>query len=211
MSAKATKKTAKKKVVKKKVAKKKAAKKKAGPKAAPRTTASAKKPAKKPPLTAAMKKERAAARAIERRFIRESEERLQQRRAALIAAYHAAKGNTKASNTGGTEDYIDYAVSSYARDFSLSLTELERHQLLLVEDALRRIGRNEYGVCLNCGISIPQRRLAVEAWARYCIPCAELDDRGMLEDPGFDGDADAESGDDRKPDIDDADEDDYGD
>ena len=100
--------------------------------------------------------------------------------AALVEAYHSAKGNTKASTAGGTEDYIDYAVSSYERDFSLSLTELERKQLLLVEEALGRIRRDEYGRCLNCGVAIPQRRLEVEAWARYCIQCQELQDRGEI-------------------------------
>jgi len=206
------------KVAKKKVAKKKAAKKKAAPKApkkvakkkaAPKVTkkVARKKPApekapKKQPLTAAEKKERAAIRTAQRKFIRESEKRLVARRAALIEAYHSAKGNTKASTAGGTEDYIDYAVSSYERDFSLSLTELERRQLLLVEDALRRVRAGEYGRCLNCGVSVPQRRLEVEAWARYCIPCQELDDEGMLEDPGFesDDDTDEPKADDREAD-----------
>jgi RNA polymerase-binding transcription factor DksA len=211
---KAAKKVAKKKVAKKKaapkaakkVAKKKVAKKKAAPKVTKKVAK--KKPApekapKKQPLTAAEKKERAAIRTAQRKFLRESEKRLVERRAALIEAYHSAKGNTKASTAGGTEDYIDYAVSSYERDFSLSLTELERRQLLLVEDALRRVRAGEYGRCLNCGVSVPQRRLEVEAWARYCIPCQELDDEGMLEDPGFesdDDDTDEPKADDREAD-----------
>ena len=193
-----TKKTVKKKVAKapakKKVAKKAAAKKKVAKPAPP-------KPKKKQPLTAAEKKDRTARRAAERKFLRESRQRLELRQAALIAAYHSSKGNTKASTTGGTEDYIDYAVSSYARDFSLSLTELERHQLLLVEEALRRIQRKEYGRCLNCHVEIPRRRLEVEAWARYCIPCQELDDLGVLDDPGFESD-DAKADDDTPPETD---------
>jgi DnaK suppressor protein len=144
----------------------------------------------KRPLTAEEKKERARQRAAEKRFMKESMTRLLSRRATLVEAYHSAKGNTKASGAGGTEDYIDYAVSSYERDFSLSMTELERKQLLLVEEALGRIRRNEYGRCLNCAIGIPPRRLEVEAWARYCISCQELDDMGQLDDPVFDTDED---------------------
>lgn len=176
------KKVAKKKVVKKKAAKKPPKKKKVAKKA---PKPKPKKPVKKKPLTAEEKRERARQRAAERRFLKESKSRLIARRAALVEAYHSAKGNTKASTAGGTEDYIDYAVSSYERDFSLSLTELERKQLLLVEEALGRIRRGEYGRCLNCGVAIPQRRLEVEAWARYCISCQELDDQGLLEDPVF--------------------------
>ena len=35
------------------------------------------------------------------------------------------------------------------------MTELERKQLLLVEEALSRIRRAEYGRCLNCGVVDP--------------------------------------------------------
>lgn len=187
----AKKKVAKKKIVKKKVAKKKAVKKKVA-KPAPKETV------KKRPLTADEKRARARQRSAERRFLQESKAHLLSRRAALIAAYYSAKGNTKTSTAGGTEDYIDYAVSSYERDFSLSMTELERKQLLLVEEALSRIRRREYGRCLNCGAEIPQRRLEVEAWARYCILCQELEEKGLLGEPAFDTDSDDEDDEDSK-------------
>jgi len=189
-------KAVKKKTVKKKAKKKKAAAKKKTVKkkvVKKRAKPAPEKPAKKRPLTAEEKRERARQRAADRRFLKESEQRLIARRAALVEAYHSAKGNTKASTAGGTEDYIDYAVSSYERDFSLSLTELERKQLLLVEEALGRIRRGEYGRCLNCAVAIPQRRLEVESWARYCIPCQELDDQGLLEEPVFETDQDEEA------------------
>ena len=238
MSVRARKKTAKKKTAKKAARKKptarKASKKKAKKKAVKKKAVKKKKPAKKPakkkkvakkpikptpkkivkkrPLSAEEKKERAQRRAAERKFLKESRARLVSRRAALVEAYHSAKGNTKASTAGGTEDYIDYAVSSYERDFSLSLTELERKQLLLVEEALGRIRRREYGRCLNCGVGIPQRRLEVEAWARYCIPCQELDDQGLLEEPVFETDSEEEApaSDEDDSDRDSGDEDDEG-
>jgi len=216
----AKKKAVKKKVVKKKTTKKKIAKKKPAKKATNKKTAKkvaqkVAKPVKKQPLTAEEKRARAQKRAAERKFLKESKARLLARREALVEAYHSAKGNTKASTAGGTEDYIDYAVSSYERDFSLSLTELERKNLLLVEEALARVRRGEYGRCLNCGVVIPPRRLEVEAWARYCIPCQELDDQGLLEDPVFETEPDEEpaAGGDagNKSPADDADQEDEGD
>ena len=214
---KTAKKAAKRKTTKKKAARKagtkkkttkKAAKKKAKKKAVKKTVPkpAPKKTVKKRPLTAEEKKARARQRSAERKFLKESETRLLLRRAALIEAYHSAKGNTKASSAGGTEDYIDYAVSSYERDFSLSMTELERRQLLLVEEALGRVRRREYGRCLHCGVVIPQPRLEVEAWARYCIPCQELDEQGLLEDPVFETESDDEDLEDDKDPEDDGDE-----
>ena len=110
---------------------------------------------------------------------------------AVLQAFSSAKGQTDISSDG-TEDYIDYAVSSYTREFSLSLSEMERKQLRLIEEALKRIDRGEFGRCMNCGTPIPEPRLDVEPWARYCIKCQELDELGLLEerDGDFDDDDD---------------------
>lgn len=143
----------------------------------------------KPELTP---KERRAAAAAQRKRLRAFGKLLLQRREALLQAYHSTKGNTRDSKMDGTEDYIDYAVSSYDRDFTLSLTEMERKQLLLVEEALARVQRKEYGNCLNCQQPIPEKRLEVEPWARYCIRCQELEEQGLLEDRGFESDSEDE-------------------
>lgn len=112
---------------------------------------------------------------------RELGERLVAKQAELLQAYAVSKGDSRDRFDDGTEDYIDYAVNSYAKDFVLSLNEIERKQLLLVQDALRRIKRGEYGRCLQCEEEIPIRRLEVVPWVRYCVRCQELEDRGELE------------------------------
>jgi DnaK suppressor protein len=177
---------------------KKAAKtaKAAARKAAPKTpkppkaarAAKAAKAAKKAPrkaapkLTEAQKKQERAARAAKRRMMARFSKLLMEKHQDLVRAYHATKGDTRAATSDGTEDYIDYAVNSYDRDFMLSLTEMERKQLRLVEDALLRLSRKEFGNCLECGQEIPEKRLEVEPWARFCIRCQELDEQGLLED-----------------------------
>jgi DnaK suppressor protein len=100
----------------------------------------------------------------------------------LTAAYHTSKGESRSDLDDGTEDYIDYAVHSYAREFLLSLSELDRKQLYLVEDALERLGRNEFGNCQQCQQPIHPKRLEVAPWARYCVPCQELEEQGLLPD-----------------------------
>ena len=122
------------------------------------------------------------ARAAYRKLLRQAGERLQAQRQSLIQAYNNTKGSTRNSSADGTEDYIDYAVSSYDRDFMLSLTEMERKQLMLVEEALQRIRRKAYGRCLQCGQEIPAPRLEVEPWARHCIRCQELEEQGLLDE-----------------------------
>ncbi len=124
-----------------------------------------------------------AEQAARRRRLRQFGALLLKKQQNLLEAYHATKGDTRISNLDGTEDYIDYAVSSYDRDFMLSLTENQRKQLVLVEEALSRVRANRFGRCLECDQEIPIKRLEVEPWARYCIRCQELDDQGLLEEP----------------------------
>ena len=105
---------------------------------------------------------------------------LAERQAELAEAYKVAKGDSRREIDNGTEDYIDYAVNSYAKEFLLSLSEMDRKQILLVQDALRRIDRGEYGLCLQCGQEILRKRLEVAPWARHCVRCQELEERGLL-------------------------------
>lgn len=98
----------------------------------------------------------------------------------LTDAYKTTKGESREQPGDGTEDYIDYAVSSYAKEFLLSLTELDRKQLIQVEDALRRIDRGEFGRCQQCGEPINPKRLEVQPWARHCVRCQELEEQGLL-------------------------------
>lgn len=107
------------------------------------------------------------------------------KRAELMNAYMISKGDSQSDLDNGTEDYVDYAVNSYAREFLLSLTELDRKQLLLVEDALARIDRGEYGYCQQCGEDIAPKRLEVQPWARHCVRCQELEEKGLLPQHTF--------------------------
>jgi DnaK suppressor protein len=106
----------------------------------------------------------------------------------LVRAYNSSRGDTRRVTSDGTEDYIDYAVSSYDRDFSLSLSEMERTQMRMIEDALRRIERGEYGDCQQCGEPIPEKRLEVEPWARHCVRCQALEEQGLLAKRPYDAD-----------------------
>jgi len=105
---------------------------------------------------------------------------LLKKRQDLMRAYAISKGDSQAELDNGTEDYVDYAVNSYAREFLLSLTELDRKHLLFVEEALTRIDRGEFGYCQQCGEDINPKRLEVQPWARHCLPCQELEEKGLL-------------------------------
>src|SRR5262245_22638916 len=94
---------------------------------------------------------------------------LQQRQQSLTRSFSRNSSQTRAEKEEGTEDYIDYAVNSYEKEFLLSLTDLERQELLQIDEALQRIDSGEYGICQQCGAEIPQKRLEVAPWVRHCV------------------------------------------
>lgn len=153
--------------------------------AAPKTAAPAKKGSGKPSVS------RAVQVAQRRKEMAHFREILLRKQKELMQAYKISKGDSQDSLDNGTEDYIDYAVNSYAREFLLSLTELDRKQLVMVEEALRRIDRGEYGHCQQCGEEINRKRLEVAPWARHCVRCQELEEQGLLPQyPSYGGDTD---------------------
>jgi len=86
----------------------------------------------------------------------------------------------EASNVA--QDVVDKAESSYTKEFLLSLSDAEREQLLLIDDALRRLARDEFGFCQICRKEISKKRMAALPWTPYCINCqekAEEESRGL--------------------------------
>ena len=82
----------------------------------------------------------------------------------------------------GSDDVVDRANNAYSRELLFSLSDGERHTMLRVEEALQRLESGTYGVCINCGNEIRPGRLRAVPWARYCIDCQELAEKGMLEE-----------------------------
>jgi len=71
------------------------------------------------------------------------------------------------------QDVGDKAESSYTKEFLLSLSDAERKQLFLIDEALKRIEDCQYGTCLMCNRAIVEKRLGAIPWAQYCIHCQE--------------------------------------
>jgi|ERR1044071_53599 DnaK suppressor protein len=80
----------------------------------------------------------------------------------------------------------DQAQMSHDEFVSLHLNSLDYVQLRLIEEALDRIQSGDYGICLSCEETIPEKRLKALPWARYCVVCQEevgvLRERDILED-----------------------------
>lgn len=92
------------------------------------------------------------------------------------------KGNDLSIDDSETPDPVDLAVRNYSKNVQLAVSENESRQLTLIDEALRRIDDDEYGLCQNCEKEINQKRLAAIPWARYCLDCQELLEKGLLDE-----------------------------
>lgn len=80
-----------------------------------------------------------------------------------------------------TQDIADKAVSSYTREFLYSLSDTDGNTLVQIDQALARTDEGTYGLCVNCGVPMAEKRLIAVPWTPYCIECQELSEKGMLE------------------------------
>lgn len=92
------------------------------------------------------------------------------------------KDNDLSIDDSETPDPVDLAVRNYSKNVMLAVSENESKQLTLIDEALRRIEDDEFGLCMNCENEITSKRLEAIPWARYCLNCQELVEQGMLED-----------------------------
>ena len=91
-------------------------------------------------------------------------------------------GNDLSVDASETPDPVDLAVRNYSKNVMLAVSENESRQVVLINEALERIGDKEYGACQNCENPINPKRLGAVPWARYCLNCQELVEQGLLDE-----------------------------
>jgi len=74
----------------------------------------------------------------------------------------------------------DAGSDTYEQENTLGLMDSERKMLSEIDNALDRIENNTYGLCENDEEPIPKARLKAIPWARYCLKCASLSEKGLL-------------------------------
>jgi DnaK suppressor protein len=107
--------------------------------------------------------------------------RLLEQRQEIVNMYNQDIRAGQESADEPTEDIVDRANNSYNRELMFSISDSERQLLLQIEDAINRMNAGTYGRCTNCGNTIHPLRLEAVPWARFCIDCQELAEKGLLE------------------------------
>jgi len=85
------------------------------------------------------------------------------------------------STDDNSDDFADRANNSYNRETMFALSNTEREMLIRIDEAFQRLDKGSYGACDFCSNAIGLERLKAVPWARYCIECQELEEKGLLD------------------------------
>ena len=103
----------------------------------------------------------------------EFRKKLLDKKETILRKLNELTNESKEMETNVAQDVVDKAETSYTKEFLLSLSDGDREQLLLIDDAIRRLDRDEFGVCQLCHQEIGRKRIEAIPWTPYCINCQE--------------------------------------
>jgi len=74
----------------------------------------------------------------------------------------------------------DAGSDNFEQDFTLGLMGNEQGLLREIEEALDRIAKGTYGICVATNKPISKARLQAKPWAKYCIEYARMMEKGVV-------------------------------
>ena len=101
------------------------------------------------------------------------------------ADYRSALLTELARVTGGNQNDLEFLVIPggiavedqaplmHEQFVALRQHRIDRRKLRLIDAALARLDRGQFGICDECDEPIPAKRLNVVPWAAYCVPCQD--------------------------------------
>ncbi|HXM34975.1 MAG TPA: TraR/DksA family transcriptional regulator [Pyrinomonadaceae bacterium] len=117
---------------------------------------------------------------MDKRRVRAFRDKLLDRRVGLVGQVQEAELYSRERDSEATQDPADMAANAYTKELLVSMSDNDRKLLNLVDEALERIAEGEYGKCAHCGNPLPEKRLDAVPWARLCLPCQDLQEKGLL-------------------------------
>ncbi len=104
---------------------------------------------------------------------------LLEKRALLLAADQNIDQEIKKEIENRHGDDVDVAESAYEQEMAYLFKSRGQDELRLIDEALQKIEKKEYGICAECGDKISGKRLAIQPYSIFCVQCQEeMEQRG---------------------------------
>src|SRR5215831_10916896 len=108
-------------------------------------------------------------------------QRLLELREQLIRQMNGLAEESAQEMAGYSLHMADSGTDNFDRDFALSLLSSDQDAIYEIEEALKRIEKNTYGICELTGKTIPKARLEAIPWTRFTVQAqAQLEREGAL-------------------------------
>ena len=108
-------------------------------------------------------------------------ERLLELREQLMRQMNGLAKESAQEMAGYSLHMADSGTDNFDRDFALSLLSSDQDAMYEIEEALKRIEKNTYGICELTGKPIPRTRLEAIPWTRFTVTAqAQLEREGAL-------------------------------
>ncbi|MCR5288581.1 MAG: TraR/DksA family transcriptional regulator [Treponema sp.] len=115
---------------------------------------------------------------MEKEFVEQMKEKLTAQRDQILASLASQSDDMKnLVSPVESGDEADKASDVVDRTMLDSLGAQDANRLQLINNALVRIQRGTYGLCLKCNKEIPKERLEVLPYAFLCINCKNQEER----------------------------------
>ena len=115
---------------------------------------------------------------------------LEKRREILVNVFEIEDEALKKSRMDSSGDLssmpihmADLGSDNFEQEFALGLMDSERKLLKEIDEALERIEKKTYGICLGTGDLIPIARLEAQPWAKYSVEYARKIEKGLVFEP----------------------------
>jgi DnaK suppressor protein len=99
--------------------------------------------------------------------------RLEKKKAELTARLDRVTANVRRAHDQDSKERAQELEDSEVVD---ALGNEARVEVSKINEALRRMDNDEYGICDECGSDIDRGRLDAHPYARKCIDCARFDE-----------------------------------
>ena len=118
---------------------------------------------------------------LNKRELNKFRELLLEKRAEIVGDVESLETDARSYDEGISYEHMaDTGTASYEQEFTLGLVESERRLLREIDEALDRIEKGTYGVCIESGEPIGRPRLEAKPWAKHSIEVArEREKRGL--------------------------------
>jgi len=108
-------------------------------------------------------------------------QRLLELRDQLTKQMHGLAKESAQEMAGYSLHMADSGTDNFDRDFALSLLSSDQDAVYEIEEALKRIEKETYGICELTGKPIPRKRLEAIPWTRFTVEAqAQLEREGAL-------------------------------